>query len=537
MSIDSASPAPAIPQFPAISPAQAGLILAGLSMATGMEFYTFDSVNLVLPDITGALGVSPDEGSWLLTVYSSFLFLGVPVSIWMACHFGYKRYLLGTITLFAVSSLGCAVSPTFGGLLVCRAVQGFAGAGLVVWWRASIYVLFPKPQRSGSLARVSTVLFLSSAAGLVLSAYIVEHWNWRLIFIPNLVLAAGAAILLASSFPSVPTPMTARTAGIDGVGITLLAIGLICLQIALSRGQLDDWLESEHIRTLLGTSAAALGAFVLWQLCPWNARPLLSLELLRNRHVLASALMGVCTGMILSGSLFALPEFLRNVAAIRHSAGQTGRIICIYALTAAALRPLMVRVIAWLGQRKVIVISLLALIGSMLLFVRFLTFATPDSRFVWPLILFGCCLTTLLPSVGSGTVARIGQAELLDGVSLYMTFRQLGGALGVAFLTVLLERRETLHSSRLVEHLQLDAPATHAWLEGTAHTLATHGGYSGPAIQGASLKLLAEATARQVSTLSYADAFLAMAGVGIFALCLVPIMLPPPPAMQPVSRP
>jgi len=91
MSIDSASPAPAIPQFPAVSPTQAGLILAGLSMATGMEFYTFDSMNLVLPDITGALGASPDEGSWLLTVYSSFLFLGVPVSIWMACHFGYKR--------------------------------------------------------------------------------------------------------------------------------------------------------------------------------------------------------------------------------------------------------------------------------------------------------------------------------------------------------------------------------------------------------------------------------------------------------------
>jgi DHA2 family multidrug resistance protein len=531
------SPAGTAPPFPSITPLQAGLILAGLSMATGMEFYTFDSMNLVLPDITGALGVSADEASWLLTIYSSFLFLGVPVSIWMASHFGYKAYLLGTIALFAASSLGCAVAPDFRGLLVCRAVQGFAGAGLVVWWRASIYVLFPKAQRSGSLARVSTVLFLSSAAGLVVSAYIVEHWNWRLIFIPNLVLAAGAAGLLWCAFPAVPTPATARSAGIDGPGIGLLAIGLISLQIGLSRGQIDDWFESEHIRMLMGTSAATLGLFILWQLCPLNRRPLLSLDLLRNRHVLASVLLGVCTGMILSGSLFALPEFLRNIAAIRHSAGQTGRVLCIYALTAAALRPLMVKVITRLGQRKVILISLLALIASMLLFVRFLTFTTPDGRFIWPLVLFGCCVTTLLPAVGSGTVARIGQAELLDGVSLYMTFRQLGASLGVALLAILLERRETLHSSRLAEHLQLDVPATHAWLETAGRAIGAQGGFSGASGQAASLKLLAEATARQVSTLSYADAFLAMAAVGVLALCFVPVMLPPQTAASPPSRP
>ena len=53
-------------------------------------------MNLVLPDITGALGVSFDEGSWLLTVYSCALFLAVPVSIWAAGYVGHKRFLLGS---------------------------------------------------------------------------------------------------------------------------------------------------------------------------------------------------------------------------------------------------------------------------------------------------------------------------------------------------------------------------------------------------------------------------------------------------------
>jgi MFS transporter, DHA2 family, multidrug resistance protein len=72
----------------ALSPAHVRCLLLGLGFATGMEFYTFDSVNLVLPDLTGTLGVSADEASWLLTTYSSALFLGVPVSIWLAGHVG-----------------------------------------------------------------------------------------------------------------------------------------------------------------------------------------------------------------------------------------------------------------------------------------------------------------------------------------------------------------------------------------------------------------------------------------------------------------
>ena len=96
------------------SPSQSRRLLLGLALATGMEFYTFESMNLVLPDITGTLGVSFDEASWLLTIYSCFLFLGVPISIWLAGHFGYKRFLLWTTALFAAMAVGAGrqTSPT-----------------------------------------------------------------------------------------------------------------------------------------------------------------------------------------------------------------------------------------------------------------------------------------------------------------------------------------------------------------------------------------------------------------------------------------
>jgi DHA2 family multidrug resistance protein len=517
----------------ALTPSSVKPLLLGLGLATGMEFFTFDSVNLVLVDLTGTLGISSDEASWLLTVYSSALFLGVPISIWLAGRVGYKRFLLSTILLFAAASMGCALSPDLRIMLVCRAIQGLAGAGLVVWWRASIYLLLPKPERSLSLMRVSTILYLSSAMGLLLSGYIADHYNWRLIFLPDLIFAAGAIWLLQRHFPAAPPGQPSnRVIATDWPGIALIAVTLISLQVILSRGQIDDWLGSLHIRILAWLSASSLVLFVVWQRVPYNRTPLLRLDLLRNRNVMSSVLIGVLTGVILSGSLFVLPEFLRNISSRTLSATQTGQTLAVYALTAAAVRPLMVSVIAKLGQRKTICIALVTLVISMLVFSRFLTIGTPQSYFYLPLILYALCLSPLLPAVGSGTVARIEQNKLLDGVTLYMTFRQFGASLGVALLTILIERRETLHSSRLFEHLQASGELTAHWLETTASMLVSRGGYSAVESQRVATKLLAEEGARQVVALAYADAFMFMAAVGVIALCLVPIIPPTPVAVK-----
>jgi DHA2 family multidrug resistance protein len=517
------------------SPLQIRMLLLGLALATAMEFYTFDSMNLVLVDIAGTLGVTFDEASWLLTVYSSSLFLGIPVSIWSAGHFGYKRFLIATIVLYAVSAVGCALSPTLGVMLVWRAIQGFVGAGLVVWWRASVYLLLPKAQRSSSLMRVSTGLYLASAAGLVLSGYVTDHFNWRLIFLPDLVLAAGAIWVLSKVFPDLPPEKSERLRNTDWPGLILLAAWTICLQIILSRGPIDDWLGSPRIRFLAWAGAVSFIGFVFWQLSDSNRNPLLDIKLLANRYVMASAFIGVCTGMILSGSLFVLPRFLRYTDSQTHSATQTGQLICIYALAAAVSRPFAVTMIARLGPRKTIVFSIGMLTFSMFLLNRWLTTGTSDGYYILPLIFYGLCLAPLLPAVGGGTVGKIDKNQILDGVSLYMTFRQLGASLGVALVTILIEQRDTLHSSRLFEHLRESGIQTQIRLSATGDYLAARLGHGLVDAHGAAIRLLQETGTKQATTLSYADAFLFMALVGLVALCFVPLI--PPVAPQTSGQP
>lgn len=166
------------------------------------------------------------------------------------------------------------------------------------------------------------------------------------------------------------------------------------------------------------------------------------------------------------------------------------------------------------------------LISSMLLLYRCLTTSTPDGYFLLPLALYAGCLTTLLPSIAQGAVGKLEPRSQLDGVSLYLTFRQLGASLGVALLTILLEKRETLHSSRLFEHLNPANETTAAALHAMSQYLGVNSGTEASGTSLRSIGLLTEAGPRQVEVLSYADCFLFMAIVGAVALLFIPLVAP-----------
>lgn len=500
------------------------LLLLGLGLATWMEFYTYDGVNLVLPDMAGGFGLSQDQASWILTVYLAALFYGVPISIWLAAYFGYKRFLIGSTGLFALSALGCMVAPDFPSLLLCRAVQGLAGAGLVMWWRASVYMLFTGPQRSASLMRVSVILYLGTASGLLFCGWVTDNFSWRMLFLPDLLCAPFAILLLRDHFPVVAPPE--MRCSIDWLGLVLLGFGVTALQTLLARGDIDDWFASAHIQLLGWVALACAMGFAFWQLHPANTAPLLKLRLAANRNLQAAICLGLCAGLILSGALYAFPEFLRNTFPTPLSATQTGRIMSVYALTAACIRPLVTPAIAKFGPRKVISFAFIALIASMLSSWRLLTLQTPPFYYILPLVLYAFCLAPMLSAIGSGAVSKLPPKEQLDAVAIYMSFRQFGAALGVTLVTTLLNWRETLHSSRILELPNATRGGLQTWLQIVTQMAETRAGAAPLQAEAMALAAFARAAAAQAQTLSYADAFLVMGAIGLPALIAVALMAP-----------
>jgi DHA2 family multidrug resistance protein len=319
------------------------------------------------------------------------------------------------------------------------------------------------------------MLYLSTAVGLVVSGWLTDNLDWRLIFLPNLLCGAVAIWLLLQHFPTVEIERHFIGTRLDGLGIALLGAALIAVQVILSRGEIDDWLGSPMLQALAWIAGPSLALFVWWQFDHRNQVPLLRVGLIQERNVLASATIGVFTGIILSGSIYALPEYLREVFPNPLSATQTGQVMCVYALTAATIRPLVTWSIGKIGQRKAIIFALSMLVGSMILFARLLTTGTPVVAYIAPLVVYAFCLTPLLSAVGGGTVARVAQDNQLDAVSIYMTFRQFGTSLGVALVTIVIGRRTNMLSSRLSDHLRLHRPAVSDWMSRASGLLVGRG--------------------------------------------------------------
>jgi hypothetical protein len=200
--------------------------------------------------------------------------------------------------------------------------------------------------------------------------------------------------------------------------------------------------------------------------------------------------------------------------------------MCVYALTAAAIRPLVSISIARFGQRKAITFAFTTLIASMLIFARLMTTGTPVTDYALPLILYAFCLAPMLSAIASGTVGKVPLSQQLDAVAIYMTFRQFGASLGVTLVTILLDRRETLHSSRLFEHLRSGGSHAQNWMNQAAQFAMGRGGHTPAEAQHMAVQMLSDESVRQAATLAYADAFVFMAAIGLVALCFVPLMSP-----------
>jgi DHA2 family multidrug resistance protein len=495
-------------------------------MAMGMELWTGAGMSLVLPDLTGTLSATADEASWLITVYATAFAVSIAMSHRLASYFGNRKYLVTACLTYAATSLGCAFSPWLALMLVLRAVQGFAGGAFLV--RAIVFFRHdyshPRERLRASLIFCGLMYIPGRVIAPIVSGYMTDTIGWQWMFIPTVVaMSICAWIFHRHTAERIKGDM--EKIRFDLPGFLLLIVGMSALQAVLSRGEIDGWFESTFI--CFSTVAAILGfvLFAVWQMMRANHHPLLDLHQLRfNRGVLAATALGATIGVMLGGSLYVLPQYLRGLE--RHSSMQTGCMLAIYGATSAILfglpqaRTWMVK----LGGRLGLALIMLIQAAAMLLFAHYMTSDTPDHDLWLPLILYGVFVSVGLPAV-VGSAFRGSRTHFAsNGFALYFGTRQVGTTVGVALAAILIDRRLTLHSARLEEAFYARNVAVLGDVPGMS---------SGPA-----LLHLAGAIKQQALALAYADVFLVMAVLSLATILFLPLLPPGKQAVRPhrISR-
>jgi EmrB/QacA subfamily drug resistance transporter len=407
--------------------------LAALSFALFMIMLDNTIVNVALPSIQRDLRIGVSELEWVVTGYAlSFAVLMLSGGK-LADMFGRRRVFLLGLAVFAVSSLFCGLAGSAGLLIGARVVQG-AGAALMMPATLSIIsATFPPRERGAALGTWAGVSAVALAIGPLVGGLITEHISWHWIFYVNV--PVGALAIVATLIIVPESRDTSHEQRLDLPGLLVSGAGLFALVFALIEANHYGW-GSATVLALFAVAAVSLAAFVLLEL--HQRLPMMDLALFRQGTFAGANIVALLVSLAMFGVFFFVSLYMQNV--LGYSAVKAGATFLPMTVLIILVAPIAGKTSDRIGSRW------LMATGMSLTGVSLLLYAQLDS---------GSNFWNLLPAMLSGGVgmamsmspmtAAALSAVPVDkagvGSGILNTFRQVGGALGIAIMGAILADR------------------------------------------------------------------------------------------------
>ena len=486
-----------------------------IAVATGALLEVVDTsiVNVALTDMQNTLGATLSEVSWVVSGYAVANVIVLPLTAWLGDRFGKKRYFIFSLVGFTVASIMCGLSTTLPMLVIARVLQGLMGGGLLAKAQAILFETFPKEEQGVAQAFFGAIVIAGPAIGPTLGGYLVTNIGWRWIFFVNVPLGILAVLMCSASLK--PDVESKNTSQIDFIAILMLAVGLGSLQTLLEEGNSEDWFESRLIWVLFVAAIVSLIAFVIRELR--SKIPVVDLRVLRYRSLWAGSILSVIVGMALYGTLFSVPIFAQTL--MHYTSQETGMLLLPSALASAVTMIGAGQIIRKVDSRVGLVIGATILVFAVYQLSN-LTSATGSDDFFWPLIIRSVGTAMMFLPLSMATMGPIPRRDISAASGFYNLTRQLGGSIGVALLSTLLERREAFHRAVLVEKLSASDPQVLARV-GMYASKFTQLGYAGPDATAPAHKLLDASVSVQSAVISFGDCFWA---TGLLIACTIPLV-------------
>jgi DHA2 family multidrug resistance protein len=496
------------------------LIAGTVALAAFMEVLDTSVANVALPHISGNLGASTDEGTWVLTSYLVSNAIVLPLGDWASTVIGRKRFFLSCIVLFTVSSFLCGISPSLSILLISRVIQGAGGGGLQPMAQAIMADSFEEKKRGQAFALYGLVAVLAPSIGPTLGGWITDNYSWRWIFYINIPVGILAFILVMRFVEDPPWIKADRSnlKKLDYIGLGLLTIAMGGMQIMLDKGEENNWLASNFIRVFAGLFAFGMIGLI-WR--EWQAKnPIMNIRLFKFKNFAICTLLMLIVGGILNAATVLQPQF--SQALLGYSATVAGE-----ALTGGGLALLVLMPLAGLATGKVAARNLVVggFVGFALAFYYSSTHITLGISFefsTWLRVLQVAPIPFCFIAIT--TAAYVGlPKEATDQVSGIINFaRNVGGSIFIAVTGALVTNRSLFHQARLADNMNPGNPVFANRLNALTNA---YGGVSGG--QGAASMARGEVYRQlnqQASVMGYQDIYRMLcwvaAGMVAFAFLL-----------------
>ncbi|MEM7134206.1 MAG: MFS transporter [Chloroflexota bacterium] len=410
-------------------------LLIGLMVPMGMTVLNLSMFGVALPQIRDAFVAPADLVAWLVTAYTLPFMMFMPFYGRMADGLGKRRLFIIGIIIFFVGTTLCMVAPTIQVMMVGRVIQGVGTAGVNPLCIAIITDLFPLAERGKAMGTWSSTGPATSMIGPLLAGFLIDTWNWRAIFVPDLLASVIALYVVYVQFPVMRAPLRKGfLRSFDWVGMVLLGLAITLIMFFFSSRPITGWEPLTDWRLLLGATSWTI-AFVLWE--QRYSAPLVSFGIFRRANF---GIASLCAGLrmfMMSGIGFLIPLYLADI----HNLGAAGLGVLLTLHSGALL--ITVRQASGFADRigsRAIVVTGLGMQGLTMVYFAFLP-ASASIVFVGAgLVVHGMVAGLSLAVLHRASMSHIGQEESGAAAGLYSMVRFSGNIVGATLGGVVLQQ-------------------------------------------------------------------------------------------------
>jgi len=440
-----ASAAPARP----LAPLRGGKLVAGtiaLSLATFMNVLDTSIANVSIPAISGDNGVSPSQGTWVITSFAVASAISVPLTGWLAQRFGQVRVFLTATLLFTIASLLCGLAPNLQTLIGFRVMQGAVAGPMIPLSQALLLSSYPPARAGTAMALWAMTTLVAPIIGPPLGGWISDNLSWPWIFYINLPVGLIAAWVTWGVFRDRETGT--RRLPVDFVGLTLLVIWVGAMQVTLDKGRELDWFASTQIVALCAIALVGFIVFLIWELT--DAHPVVDLSLFRMRNFAIGTMALALAYGLFFGNVVLIPLWLQQY--MGYTATDAGLVLAPVGVLAFVLSPWVGRNVSRYDPR--ILASISFVVFAIVLAMR--SWFTTDADYaaiVLPAVVQGIAVAFMFVPMTTILLSGLGPERIPAATGLSNFFRMTAGAFGTSVTTTLWDSRAQLHHSQLAEHI------------------------------------------------------------------------------------
>ncbi|NGY04768.1 DHA2 family efflux MFS transporter permease subunit [Solimonas terrae] len=444
MSEAAASPAPQV--------GARGLVATALALGTFMQVLDTTIANVSIPTIAGNLGVSSDQGTWVITSFAVANGISVPLTGWLMQRFGVVRVFVMSVLMFTLASFLCGAAWSLPSLIAFRVLQGAVSGPMIPGSQALLITLFPPHKKGTALAVWSMTTLVAPICGPILGGFISDNYSWPWIFYINVPVGLFCAFICWQGLKHRETPT--RKLPVDGIGLGLLIVWVGSLQILLDKGKDADWFASGFIVTMAIVALIGFIVFLIWEF--GEEHPIIDLSLFKGRNFALGTVV-LCLGYaVFFGAVVLQPLWMQTW--LGYNATWAGFVAAPSGVVAVLLSPFVGKYIGKFDARLFATASFVFFGVSYFMRAGY----TADAGFwtyVMPLLVQGIAMSMFFVSMLAILLDGLPDSQIPAASGLSNFLRITAGSFATSIVTTTWDRRATLHQSRLAEASSIYDPS------------------------------------------------------------------------------